>query len=161
MPVLSSQNFEKTSDGQVKLSPARLAQHGPTIDVVISIPQALAELYTRENKSIPTPVTGIGLIDTGATRSCVHAQIMRELEVHPIGVATSGTAAGQVKHNLYPAHFTFPAAGITIDFSSVVGVDLTGQDVEGKPIIALIGRDVLSIGIFVYNGHTGSFSIAV
>ncbi len=161
MPVLSSQSFEKTPDGQIKFSPARLMQHGPIIDVIISIPQPLVELYTKQNKTIPSPIAGIGLIDTGATRSCVHYSIMKQLDVNPIGVATSGTAAGQVTHSLYPAHFTFPAANINIDFSSVVGVNLTGQDIEGKPIIALIGRDVLSTGIFVYNGHTGAFTIAI
>jgi hypothetical protein len=161
MPVFSSQNFEKAPNGGIKLSPARLAQHGPIIDVAISIPQALAELYNKQNKALPSPVSGIGLIDTGATRSCVHDAIMKQLGVNPIGVANSGTAAGPVQHNLYPAHFTFPAANINIDFSSVVGVNLIGQNVDGKPIIALIGREVLSLGIFIYNGHTGAYSIAI
>jgi hypothetical protein len=122
---------------------------------------AIAALYTRQNKTIPPPIAGIGLIDTGATRSCVHAEIMKQLGVHPISVATSGTAAGQVNHSLYPAHFTFPAAKMEIDFASVVGVNLTGQEVAGKRIIALIGRDVLSMGIFIYNGHTGAYTIAM
>jgi hypothetical protein len=161
MPVFSSQLFESTPDGKQKISPAVLAQHGPIIDVIISIPQALAELYTRQSKTIPTPKIGIALIDTGATRSCVHAAIMQNLGVNPIGVAISGTAAGQVPHDLYPAHFAFPAARIEIDFTSVVGVNLTGQEVNGKPIVALIGRDVLSLGIFVYNGLTGAFTIAI
>jgi hypothetical protein len=86
---------------------------------------------------------------------------MKQLGVHPIGIATSGTAAGPVNHSLYPAHFTFPAAKIEIDFASVVGVNLTGQEAGGKPIVALIGRDVLAMGIFVYNGHTGAFTIAI
>ena len=161
MSVFTSQLFENTSDEKQKVTPALLSQHGPIIDVAISIPQALAELYTRQNKPIPSPIAGIGLIDTGATRSCVHDSIMRQLGVNPIGVATSGTTAGQVQHNLYPAHFTFPAANINIDFSSVVGVNLTGQNVNGKSIIALIGRGVLSMGIFVYNGHVGAFTIAI
>jgi hypothetical protein len=161
MPVFSSQLFGNTPDGRQQITPAILAQHGPIIDVTISIPQALAELYTRQNKTIPTPIGGIALIDTGATRSCVDDVIMKQLGVHPIGIATSGTAAGQVNHSLYPAHFNFPAAKIEIDFASVVGVNLTGQDIGDKRIIALIGRDVLSMGIFVYNGHTGAYTIAI
>jgi hypothetical protein len=161
MSVFTSQLFENTPDGKQKVSPTLLAQHGPIIDVAISIPQALAELYTKQNIPIPSPIAGIALVDTGATRSCAHGSIMRQLGVNPIGVATSGTAAGQVQHNLYPAHFTFPAANINIDFSSVVGVNLTGQNINGKPLIALIGRDVLAMGIFVYNGHVGAFSIAI
>jgi hypothetical protein len=69
-------------------------------------------------KSVRWRIAGIGLIDTGATRSCVDALIMKQLGVHPIGIATSGTAAGPVNHSLYPAHFTFPAAKIEIDFAT-------------------------------------------
>lgn len=53
-----------------------------------------------------------------------------------------------------------PTAAINVDFSSVSGVNLTGQDVDGKQIVALIGREVLSMGIFIYNGHRGGFSFA-
>lgn len=157
MAVFSSHLFENTPDGKQLISPKILAQNGPIINVIISIPQALAEIYTKQNEQVPTPITGFGLIDTGATKSCVHDDVMKNLGVNPIGVVTSGTAAGQVQHFLYPAHFNFPAAGFDVDFSSVVGVDLTGQD----NIIALIGRDLLAMGIFVYNGHTGSFTIAI
>jgi len=85
---------------------------------------------------------------------------MTALGVNPIGVVNSGTAAGQVLHNLFPAHFTFPAARIDIDFAAVVGVDLTGQIINNQQLIALIGRDVLASGIFVYNGPMGTFSFA-
>ena len=86
---------------------------------------------------------------------------MSQLGVNPIGVVTSGTAAGPVPHNLFPAHFTFPAAGIDLDFSAAVGVDLTGHNINGQQLIALIGRDVLSRGIFVYNGLLGAFTFAM
>lgn len=161
MPVFNNQLFENTPDGRQKISPNPLAQVGAILDVAISIPQALIELYQKEHKPIPSPITGIGLIDTGASRSCVHAPIMKQLGINPINVVTSGTANGQALHGLFPAHFNFLAAKIEIDFASVVGVNLTGQDINGNQIIALIGRDVLAMGIFVYNGSTGSFSLAI
>ena len=86
---------------------------------------------------------------------------MSHLGVNPIGVVTAGTPAGQVLHSLYPAHFMFPATNIEIDFASVVGVDLTGQIINGQQLIALIGRDVLSMGLLVYNGTMGTFSFAM
>lgn len=64
-------------------------------------------------------------------------------------------------HNLYPAHFMFPTTNIEIDFTSVVGVDLSGQIINSQQLIALIGRNVLSMGILVYNGTTGTFSFAM
>ena len=160
MPVYNGQAFENVPGGH-RVTSVVLASNGPILDVSISIPQALADLYARQQIPLPSPITGIALVDTGATRSCVHGLIMRNLGVNPIGVVTSGTAAGPVPHNLFPAHFTFPAAGIDVNFSSVVGVDLTGQIINGQQLIALIGRDVLSLGIFVYNGPMGTFSFAM
>lgn len=160
MPVITSQLFQNTADGRPQPNLAGLMNEGPFFEVFVSIPKALAELYTQQQHEIPSPVSGIALIDTGASKSCVHGPIMKDLRVSPINVVTSHTAAGPVLHSLYPALFTFPAAKIEIDFASVVGADLRGQTVAGKQLIALIGRDVLSMGMFVYNGSNGSYSIA-
>src|SRR5438067_13729104 len=122
MPIFNSQFFENDPAGGHRPSTTTLAQLGPILAISVSIPQALADLYTRQQRPLPSPITGIGLIDTGATRSCVHAPIMNNLGVNPIGVIPIGSAAGQALHNLFPAHFTFPAAAIDIDFASVVGV---------------------------------------
>ncbi len=161
MPLFNSQFFENDPAGGHRLGPTTLANLGPVLAVSISIPQALADLYTRQQRPLPSPITGIALIDTGATRSCVHGPIMSNLGVNPIGVVTSSTAAGLASHNLFPAHFTFPAARIDIAFAAVVGVDLTGHIINDQQLIALIGRDVLSMGIFVYNGPMGAFSFAM
>lgn len=161
MPIINSQSFVTTADNKQTISPVPLAQDGAFLEILVSIPQALTEFYSKENIPIPAPISGYALIDTGASKSCVHGSIMKELHVSPIGVATSHTAAGAVPHALYPAHFTFPAAKIEIDFASVVGVNLSGQQIATKPIIALIGRDVLAMGIFVYNGSFGTFSFAI
>jgi len=160
MPVYNSLALENVPGGQ-QITHAVLASNGPVLDVSVSIPQALANLYARQQIPLPSPITGIALIDTGATRSCVHGPIMGQLGVNPIGIVTSGTAAGPSPHNLFPAHFTFPAAGIDLDFSAVVGVNLSGQIINGQQLIALIGRDVLSRGILVYNGPLGAFTFAM
>ncbi len=161
MPVYNSQFFEDDPAGGHRITPTILANFGPILTVSVSFPQALVDLYTRQQIPLPSPITGVALIDTGATRSCVHGPIMTTLGVNPIGVVTSGSAAGQVLHNLFSAHFTFPAARIDIDFAAVVGVDLAGQIINNQQLIALIGRDVLSSGIFVYNGPLGTFSFAM
>src|SRR6266446_2806673 len=160
MPVYNSQAFANVPGGH-QITHAVLASNGPILDISVSIPQALANLYARQQIPLPSPITGIALIDTGATRSCVHRPIMSQLGVNPIGVVTTGTAAGPASHNLFPTHFTFPAGGIDLDFSAVAGVDLSGQIINGQQLIALIGRDVLSRGIFVYNGPLGAFTFAM
>ena len=48
-----------------------------------------------------------------------------------------------------------------VEAARATAVDLAGQDLAGKPIIALIGRDVLARCVFVYNGAMGSFSLSI
>ncbi len=152
---------ETDPSGGQRLSPTVLAHFGPILQISVSIPQVLAALYTSLQIPLPSPVTGTALIDTGAMKSCVHGPIMSNLGVNPIGIITALTAAGPALQNLYPAHFTFPATNIEIDFSSVVGSDLSGQIINGQQLIALIGRDVLSLGILIYNGSLGTFSFSI
>ena len=109
-------------------------------------------------------MSGVALIDTGATGTCVHEPVLQQLGLNPIGATNSGTAAGQTRHNLYPARLEFPADGIDREFNSVVGVNLTGQSVTVNnathPIIALIGRDVMKDWVLIYNGVGGVVTIS-
>ena len=142
--------------------PHLLMQAGPMLSVQVALPSALEEHLASQNQPIPPSIQGWALIDTGATRSCVDTQVISSLQVNPIGIATVGTAKGQVQQNLYPAKFNFPDANnMTIEFSSAVGVDLTGQSIGEQRLVALIGRDVLSHCILIYNGPGGFFTLAL
>lgn len=156
MPVHN--RFLLQKDG--KLNPNILIATGPLLSVEISLPAALAEFITKQKKTIPAPKTGFALIDTGATKSGVDIDVIRELKVSPVGITTTLTAGGPKEVYLYPAHFRFPGEGLEIEFSSVLGVNLKEQQVNKQPIIALLGRDILSRFIFVYNGPAGMFTVA-
>lgn len=141
-------------------SPAALESAGPILDVEVNIPQPLMDLLSSQNKPVPTPSPGWALIDTGASRTCVDGTLLSRLGINPIGIVSVGTAGGTVQCQLFPARLDFPAIGMRIDFGSVVSVDLQGQTINEKPVIALIGRDVLSRGLLIYAGRGGFFSLA-
>jgi len=150
--------FFLQQDGQ--LNPRILISAGPVLRVEISVPNSLADLLTRQKRSIPPPKTGFALIDTGATKSGVDKSAISELGVQPVGITSILTAGGRVEQSLFPAHFRFPGEGMDIEFSSVLGVDLREHQVNNQPIIALIGRDVLARLVFIYNGPGGFFTVA-
>jgi hypothetical protein len=106
----------------------------------------------------------MALIDTGASMTCVHEPILRQIQLNPIGVALFGTAKGQVQQSIYPARIVFPVwGGMTIDFQGVAGVDLSGQSIQTtppEPVICLVGRNILERFVFVYNGPGGFWTIA-
>lgn len=148
-------------DSSGRPGPAALLHVGPVLPVEVTIPSALSDYLSKQGQQIPTPVSGLALIDTGATRSCVDSQAISSLGVNPIGISFLGTARGQSRHHLYPAKFVFAAIKFEIEFSSAVGVDLSGQGVGGQQLVALIGRDVLLRGVLIYHGTLGTFSLAL
>jgi len=142
-------------------NPAALARVGAMLEVVVNIPQTLIDFLAAQNQPFPAPVKGVALIDTGASRTCADRNILATLGISPIGIVTSGTPAGPIQCPLYPAKMDFPALRMTVDFSSVVGVDLQGQFVDKDPIVVLIGRDILTRGLLFYNGGGGFYTLAL
>src|SRR5579864_2288354 len=62
-----------------------------------------------------------------------------EAEAYQAGLEKFGNEPFLIKQVLdddgtvsYPAHFTFPATNIEIDFTAVVGVDLSGQIINDQ-----------------------------
>lgn len=148
-------------DPQGRHNPAALAGVGPVLQVEVNLPQPLISLLSSQNKPIPAPPPGFALIDSGASRTCVDGTILSNLGINPIGMVAMGTAGGQTQCLLYPTRLTFPVFSLVIDFGSVAGVNLQGQTIDGKPLVALIGRDVLSKCLFIYSGTGGFFTLAL
>lgn len=160
MPIYNSGFYRRPPEPLAAI----LTQIGPVSPVEIHVPQQLAQLLQSAGQPVPPAETGFVLIDTGASKSCVDTAVITALGVNPVGRGNLGTAAGQVPTSLYPARFIIAAgtpAPIHINFSSVVGVDLTGHSVGSQRLIGLIGRDILSRAIFIYNGPMSSFSLAI
>lgn len=160
MSVYNHIFLKNNPTGEKNINPHILFDFGPVINVAITLPKALETVYTQQGKQLPQPITGIGLIDTGAKKTCVHAALMEKLGVSPIGQVTSHTANGSRQCNVYPAHFRFPGTTIEVDFTSVIEVDLMGQLINGQQLLALIGRDVLANTLFVYNGLMGMYTLS-
>ena len=103
-----------------------------------------------------TPVTGMALIDTGASATCIDrsAAAKAGLAIVDSGRISSATHANEVVpifagrleiHGLSPVN-TFRAYGVNL---------------ETQKLIALFGRDLLARCVLVYNGTDGSFSLSL
>ena len=134
---------------------------GAIIPIEITIPNALAEFRTQNKESLPTPISGLALIDTGATISAVEKEIIESLGVKSVGTTSTSTANGVANHFLYPAKFRFPTINdFEFDFNSITGVEFGGYTIDNQKVVALLGRDVLSTAIFIYNGTLGLYSLS-
>ena len=139
------------------LSPHGLREPGAYFAIEVHVPTQIANALTKQGDSIPTPVSGVGLIDTGVTITCIEETILTSgLQLNPIGVVNTGTANGPVQQNVYPGRIVFPQKGWTMDLGQVAGVNLAGQIVcepVPKPIIALLGRNFWNVASLYTTGQ--------
>lgn len=126
------------------------------VNVAIKVPAEIAELLTKESKPVPPPITGFGLIDTGAASSCVDHAAAKTLGLPVVNVIKMASATHeQVDTNVYPISFDILGGQpLTVNCPRAAGAALANQQ-----LVLLIGRDLLSNSFFSYNGLTGQITL--
>ena len=75
VPILNVQlgGEARSTDGRkIPIPPqAALTLRGPIVQVTVSVGQAIAQQLLQQGGTLPPPVSGLALIDTGATSTCV------------------------------------------------------------------------------------------
>lgn len=141
-----------------------LATAGPILQVEIQVPQAIAKSLSDAGQPIPKPIVGFGLVDTGASLTCVDEAQLKALSLNPVSTANVGTASGAAQQNVYACHLRIPAQDLHIELAAVLGANLASQRVMiagTPPLVALLGRNLLQFGVLVYNGTYGVWSFSV
>jgi len=160
VPVHTSFNYDKNG----KLSAKALSLLGAFFPIEVHVPLQIAAAMAKAGQTVPNRISGIGLIDTGATLTCIDETILLSLGLNPIGQVNSVTANGPMLCNVYPARILFPVQGWTLDLGQSMGVNLKGQAIPTdppQPIIALLGRNLLERSVLIYNGITGLWTITL
>jgi predicted aspartyl protease len=134
----------------------RLAQFGPTIPVAIGLPPATLDLFQSAGLTVPPPVTGLALIDTGASVCVIDDEALTGLGITPSGTMAISTTSGSAVQSTYAASISFPGTPLP----SVNFTDFVGSPLQAHGIVALIGRSVLRHFVVIYNGPDGSVSVA-
>lgn len=162
MPII---NGVQPHTGPGPMSPDSLRQslqlQGPMLGIQVSIPDAMAQALREKGEAVPAPIIGNALIDTGASNTCIDDAVMQQLGVPATNSVKLGSAAGHNEHNVYMAKITFAGIpGVELNYS-VVGVNLKDQFSPNVPLIGLLGRDLLSNCVLIYNGTLGMFTLSV
>ncbi len=115
-----------------------------------------AQLVKKRKNQKVKPFSGLALLDTGASITCVNKDLLASLKIPPVGISQVYTPSGKAQQNTYPVEISFPQSNLPkVAFNQVLGSDLKGQE-----IVALIGRDVLQHFVLIYNGPGGFISLA-
>ena len=132
-----------------------------SIGIVLSGPRMAAMKVA--GVAIPPPAMCSALLDTGASTTVIDLTVVVKLGLTPTGTvsvhtpSTGGTPAVCAQYDVGLALIlgsgqihVLPSLVIP-----VIAVDLSSQGIQ-----ALIGRDVLREGVFIYNGDAGTFTLA-
>jgi hypothetical protein len=136
---------------------------GALVRFVVAVSGPRHNALVASGQPVPAPVVGqLGLIDTGASGTLIDTQLIQSLGLMPTGSVlahspTTGTTP--VSFNQYDVAF-----GIAMDHNMVhvcqwtmpiIEADLSGQNLD-----ALIGRDILSRALLVYDGVQSRVTLA-
>jgi hypothetical protein len=138
----------------------QIVPEGPLLSIVVGVSNPRAVALQQAGQPVPQAVILRCLIDTGASGTCLDAAA-----IAPLGLTATGTtlittpSTGVTPHECptFDVSILFYHADNSRFFGivPVVATDFSAQSIDG-----LLGRDVLSSCLFVYDGAAKIFSIA-
>ena len=134
-----------------------LQRFGPRVLITLSPLEAQIKTFVDQGESLPTPVVGLALIDTGASATCIdrNAAERAGLALVDSGPMTSATHDKEIVP-IFAGRLKLEGLEQYVNAHRAYGATL-----ESQGLIALIGRDVLAGCVLVYNGPDGSFSLSI
>ena len=137
-----------------------IAVGGPILDFRIGVSAPRASRLKKENKVVPPSIPIRGLIDTGASCTCIDPSCLSTLGLSPTGqvpIHTPTTGSSPQLRNQYDISLTLVHPDIT---RTIRAIPVVESQLSFQGIHALIGRDVLKNCLFVYDGVQETFSLA-
>jgi predicted aspartyl protease len=139
-----------------------LESGGAIIDAVFAVSGPRQEAMKKAGLEIPSPVLVRALVDTGASCTCLDPQVVKKLGLTPSGIALLHTpSTGSEPHtcNQFDVAVAVVMDAKQLHLSSLI-IPVIESDLSAHGFQALLGRDVLDQGIFIYDGHHRFLTLA-
>lgn len=140
---------------------AQISVDGPILDFVIGVSSPRAEALRKGGNPVPQQIKIRGLIDTGASGTCIDPTCLTALGLSPTGqvpIHTPSTEEGTPKIlRQFDISLVLMHPGISFQLNTLAVIE---SRLIYQGYHALIGRDVLKSCLFVYNGDEETFSLA-
>lgn len=138
-----------------KFKPEDLFKTGPHVNVDITLPkEAIIQRGLTKNRPV---VRVTALIDTGATHSGISKYVVEKLNLVSLGKATITGVHDDKETDTFYISYTFTGSGFP--FSRLLVIEAEG--LEKTPFHMLVGRDILSNSLLLYDGATGEFGLEI
>jgi len=131
-----------------------LQSMGPLVDMRVWIGTPVEEALKKVGSKVPEPIAVKGMIDTRVTGSVIQPVLTQQLGLQPVGVVSISTPSSEnVPCLQFVVRLIFPNNVIVECLA--IEAPLRGQNIQ-----CLVGRDVLSHGVFVYTGYINQFTLS-
>jgi predicted aspartyl protease len=106
---------------------------------------------------VPSPVTALALIDSGASHTCIDNALAIQLGLPVVDTLKMHSASHEaVEQSAYPISVEIIGTSIQFSVPKAMGANLATQSLG-----LLIGRDILSSCVMFYNGTTGQITLSL
>lgn len=130
-----------------------LRRSGPTCRVTIKPSDPTVAKLRVEKKKVPQ-IKILALIDTGASTTAISRKVVKALKLVPRGTAKVYTSSKTSEiRNEFDISLCFDK-GTSLTILRALDANLQYHSID-----CLIGRDVLELGIFTYNGPGKEFDL--
>jgi Aspartyl protease len=141
----------------------QVSPNGPLLDAFVGVSHARLTALQAHQQAVPQAVPIRALVDTGASCTCVDPSVLTALGLTPTGVAVVNTpSTGSTPHSTfqYDVSLAVPPALPTHTLLVVPNLPVVAsQLLQAQGFHALLGRDVLSLCRFTYDGLAGFFTL--
>jgi len=140
-----------------------LTASGPVVVIAIFVSRPRRMALAAAGLPIPPPVLATMLVDTGASCTCVDPGRLKSLAIPPSGVAhvqSPTTGATPTTANQYDVDIAVVLDAANGRFHYVDTLPVIESHLAAQGIDGLLGRDVLSQGLLIFNGTAKTFTLS-
>ena len=141
-----------------------ITQEGGLLKVEIGVSGAQESIYRALGFQIERPLFVDGMVDTGASITAIDTDLAHLLNLSPRGkttLRTPSTGNQAVVVDAYDASLSIPPANVgELPYRIPTLLVIAADNLKVQGFQVLIGRDVLSRCLFVYNGEQGTYTLA-
>jgi Aspartyl protease len=142
----------------------QISPQGLIANAIISVGQARRSALVASQQPIPSAAQARLLVDTGASNTCVDPSILHGLGLTPTGVATVNTPTTGTQpqtQDQYDVGLLIPGTLTTHVPLMVPNLPvICAEFLQAQGFHGLLGRDILSKCILIYNGPMNFFTVA-